>query len=89
MWKPIETAPKDTEIVVCFVNDYGYQETPTVYGPYTAKYSHGEWMASWDDCLVIESSGYWGTEYMKVDLEPTHWMEKPDVARLTHSSSST
>lgn len=82
-WHPIETAPMDgTEIIVCFVNDYGYQTKPTVYGPYTAAYRRNKWMASWDGANVIETMSDWGTDFMEVDLEPTHWMPMPDVQKL-------
>jgi hypothetical protein len=79
IWQPIETAPKDgTEIIAVFSNDYGYQEKPTVYGPWTVSFRNGMWMASWGDCRVIESEGYWGTDYKRAPLDPTHWMPLPE-----------
>ena len=78
MWQPIETAPKDgTEIMAVFSNDYGYQEKPTVYGPWTVAFRKGKWMASWDDSYVIEAEGYWGVEHKETPLDPTHWMPMP------------
>ena len=77
-WQPIETAPKDgTEIIAVFSNDYGFQEAPTVYGPWTVAFKRGRWMASWGGCSVIESESYAGTTYMEAEMEPTHWMPLP------------
>jgi hypothetical protein len=77
-WQPIETAPKDTEIIAIFCSDYGYQDKPTIYGPWTVRGdSRGKWFASWDGMSVIESEGYWGTDYKEAPLDPTHWMPLP------------
>jgi hypothetical protein len=79
MWQPIETAPMDgTEILAVFSNDYGYQEKPTVYGPWTVAFRRGKWMASWDGRSVIERESDFGTEYMEAPLDPTNWMPLPD-----------
>ncbi len=83
-WMDIETAPRDgTEIIAVFSNDYGYQERPTVYGPWTVKFRDNKWMASWDDARVIESEGYWGTDYKTTPLDPTHWMPLPPPPETT------
>lgn len=84
-WKPISTAPKDgTEILAVFVNDYGYQEKPTVYGPWTVAFRRGKWMASWDGLPVIEYTGDFGTDYKEADIEPTHWQEIPPAPAVPH-----
>lgn len=76
-WHPIETAPKDgTEILGVFSNDYGYQEKPTVYGPYTVRFRDGKWVSSWDGSEVIRSQTDFGTEYEDV-MDPTHWQPIP------------
>ena len=73
-WQPIETAPKDgTEIIAVYSSDYGYQEKPTVYGPWTVSFRRGKWMASWGNSPVLESEGYWGADYKVPDIDPTHW----------------
>lgn len=77
-WRPIATAPKDgTEIIGVFCNDYGYQEKPTIYGPWTVAFRRGKWVASWGDASVIEYESYAGTEYKAAEMDPTHWMPKP------------
>lgn len=77
-WQPIETAPKDgTEIIAIYCCDYGYQEKPTVYGPWTVSFLMGKWMASWGNSTVIESEGYWGSDYKVPDIDPTHWQPLP------------
>jgi hypothetical protein len=77
-WQLIGTAPKDgTEIIGVFCNDYGDQEKPTIYGPWTVSFWSGKWMASWDDDSVIESQGGWGTDYKTAPIDPTHWMPLP------------
>lgn len=76
-WQPIETAPKDgTEILGVFSRDYGYQEKPTVYGPYTVRFRDGKWVSSWDGSEVIRSQTDFGTEYEDV-MDPTHWQPIP------------
>lgn len=83
-WQPIETAPKDgTEVIGVFSNDYGYQSTPTVYGPWTMAWRHGEWQSSWDEAQVVESMSDFGTTMKSLDLEPTHWMPLPAPPALT------
>lgn len=78
-WQSIETAPKDgTEILAVFSNDYGYQNKPTVYGPWTVSFICNRWVATWEGRRVIESEGYWGTEYKEPPLDPTHWMPLPE-----------
>jgi len=77
-WQDISTAPKDgTEILAGFSNDYGYQENPTIYGPWTVAFVRGKWMASWDGLQVIESQTDFGTDYKQTDIEPTHWLPLP------------
>lgn len=77
-WQPISTAPKDgTEIIGCFVNDYGYQAKPTAYGPWTMAFKRNQWVASWDGWRVIESQTDFGTTYKTTEVEPTHWMPLP------------
>lgn len=78
-WQPIETAPRDIEVLVCFVSDYGWQEKPSIYGPVTAKFNGKEWVSSWDDERVICSETWAGTEYKDVEFEPTHWMPLPEA----------
>jgi len=83
-WQPIKTAPKDgTEIMAIFCNDYGYQEKPTIYGPWTAAYRRGKWMGSWDGANVIESQSDFGTDYKQTDLDPTHWQPMPKPPNAT------
>lgn len=77
-WQPIETAPKDgEEIIGVFCNDYGYQDKPTVYGPWTMCFVRGKWMASWEGASVIEYESYAGTTYKETPINPTHWMPMP------------
>lgn len=77
-WMPIATAPKDgTEIIGVFSCDYGYQVTPTVYGPWTIRFDGREWVSSWDGHRVISSQCDFGTDYHDPDIEPTHWMPMP------------
>jgi len=77
-WQPIETAPKDgTEVIACFSNNYGFQENPTTYGPWTCAFRNGKWMASWGDRAVIYSESWAGTEYQEAEIDPTHWMPLP------------
>jgi hypothetical protein len=77
-WQDIGTAPKDgTEIIAVFCSDYGYQDSPTIYGPWTVAFRRGKWMASWDDASVIESESWAGTEYKQAPVDPTHWMPRP------------
>jgi hypothetical protein len=77
-WQPIETAPKDgTEIIGVYSNNYGYQDKPTVYGPWTVAFRNGAWMASWAEGSVIEYESYSGTTYKDAEMEPTHWMPLP------------
>ena len=77
-WQPIETAPKDgTEIVAVFSKDYGFQEAPTVYGPWTVAFRRGRWMASWGGDSVIERESDFSTEYKEAEMDPTHWMPIP------------
>lgn len=81
-WQPIETAPKDgTEIIGCFCCDYGYQEKPTVYGPWTIAWDGKKWRSSWDGSEVIDSQCDFGTDYKSPDCEPTHWMPLPSPPR--------
>jgi len=76
-WRPIETSPKDgTEIIGVFSNDYGYQDTPTMYGPWTMAW-RGEWVSSWDGEQVIQSQSDFGTNYHEIAPDPTHWMPLP------------
>ncbi len=78
-WQPIETAPKDgTEVLAVFSHDYGYQDKPTVYGPWTVSFWRGLWVSSWDGQRVISSQSDFGTDYRDPDIEPTHWMPLPE-----------
>ncbi len=78
MWQPIETAPKDgAEILACYVKDWGWQDSRSVYGPWTISFRRGKWMASWDEGPVIESESYAGTQYANPPVDPTHWMPLP------------
>lgn len=86
-WLPIETAPTDgTEIIGIFSNDYGWQEKPTVYGPYTLRFRGGDWVASWDGGMVIRSQSDFGTEYEE-PMPPTHWRPLP-APPLTRKAST-
>lgn len=77
-WQDIQTAPKDgTEIIGCFSNDYGYQDKPTQYGPWTIRWDGREWVSSWDGYRVISSQTDFGESYHDPDIEPTHWMPLP------------
>jgi hypothetical protein len=77
-WQTIDSAPKDgTEIIGIFCNDYGYQEKPTIYGPWTIAWDGKKWASSWDGSEVIESETDFGTSYKGPDVEPTHWMPLP------------
>ena len=78
-WKSIKTAPKDgTEIIGVFTKDYGFQEKPTVYGPWTIAWDGKKWRSSWDGVEVVEYMSDFGTEYKGPDIEPTHWMPLPN-----------
>ena len=61
-----------------FSNDYGYQDKPTVYGPWTIRFAGGGWISSWDGYHVISSQTDFGTDYHDPDITPTHWMPMPD-----------
>lgn len=77
-WQTIDSAPKDgREIIAVFSNDYGYQDKPTVYGPWTVSFNGKEWVSSWDGYRVISSQTDFGTDYRDPDIEPTHWMPMP------------
>jgi hypothetical protein len=79
-WRPISTAPKDgTEIIAVFSDDYGYQDKPTVYGPWTVSFDgrRQKWVSSWDGYRVISSQTDFGTDYHDPDIDPTHWMPMP------------
>lgn len=78
-WQPIETAPKDgTEIIGCFSDNYGYQDEPTVFGPWTIRWKGNMWVSSWDGYGVIEYMGDFGTDYKTPDVQPTHWLPLPE-----------
>lgn len=84
MWKDISSAPKDgTEIIGCFSCDYGYQTKPTVYGPWTIRWSNNEWQSSWEGSRVIDSQTDFGTQYKSPDIEPTHWTHLPELPAKT------
>lgn len=77
-WMPIETAPKDgTEIIGCFSHDYGWQDKPTQYGPWTMRWCVNEWVSSWDGERVILRQDWSGTDYSDPEPYPTHWMPLP------------
>lgn len=78
-WMPIDTAPKDgAEIIGVFVGDYGFQDKPTVYGPWTIAWYKTKWFSSWGGDRVIEREDYTGTDYKEPDMDPTHWMTMPN-----------
>lgn len=78
-WQDMGTAPKDgTEILAVFVNDYGYQDKPTIYGPWTVRRDGKKWISSWDGERVIQSQSDFGTDYRDPDIDPTHWMPLPE-----------
>jgi len=77
-WMTIDTAPQDgTEIIGVFVKDYGFQEKPTVYGPWTIAWYGKKWCSSWDGMRVIDREDYSGTDYKEPDMDPTHWQPMP------------
>lgn len=77
-WRDIDSAPKDgTEIIGVFSKDYGFQETPTIYGPWTMSFDGSKWVSSWDGWRVIQSQGDIWTDYRDPDIDPTHWMPLP------------
>lgn len=79
-WQDIEIAPKyGTEITGCFSNDYGYQDKPTQYGPWTIRWDGKEWVSSWDGYRVFSSMSDFGTDYHDPDIDPTHWQPVPSL----------
>ena len=70
-WQPIETAPRDVDILVWSERYYDR--------PVTAQWDdrYG-WSPSWDDSLVIEYMSDFGTEYKALPVRPTHWMPLPE-----------
>lgn len=76
-WQPIETAPKDCEIIGVHYRDYGDGIRPSCYGPWTIRWNGKKWASSWDGCEVISYQSDFGTEFKEPDCEPTHWVPLP------------
>jgi hypothetical protein len=78
-WQPIETAPRDQEIIGCHYRPRDKSLPLAIYGPWTMEWNVRcqEWQPSWDGYSVIEHMSDFGTEYKSLDLQPTHWMPLP------------
>lgn len=80
-WLPIETAPRDREIIGISVNIYDDVTPPTVYGPWTMRWGGDrrkpDWEPSWNGGSVIRYMSDFGTDYEDLDLPPTHWQPVP------------
>lgn len=72
-WQPIETAPKDAEIL-----GWGeYMDVPAPIKWGGLRHGRQGWRAVWDGNRVISSESDFGTDY--VDPEPiTHWQPLPE-----------
>ena len=65
-WQPIETVPKDTEVLVHWAEHYGLNGSTEV----ATLVSDGDDGDEW--CSVCESHSVWMHE------DPTHWMPLPE-----------
>lgn len=82
-WETIDTAPTDgTEIIGCYKRQYEFENTSTVYGPWTMAFRKNRWMASFDGGSVIEAEGYWGTDFKSCPINPTHWTHMPNTDEI-------
>lgn len=80
-WQPIETAPKDgTEVLGLYHRPPDGLFREQTYGPWTMAFDRGAWRPSWDGDWVVEYMSDFGTEYKKLDMEPTHWMPWPSFS---------
>lgn len=75
-WQPIETAPKDREILV--LNSKGVGVAKWVEEPYTPIYRP----SGFQGVVCGWEAWYGGQEYDMVIDNPTHWMEMPEPPKL-------
>lgn len=69
-WQPIETAPKDTFVLLAGPSGYTTIETVFATGRMCSDYHEGRWIDHANDDLTD-----WG-------FEPTHWMPLPDAPAI-------
>lgn len=82
-WKPIETAPKDGSAMLLFLKrkpDRNYLVRDICDNFAIGFWLHGRWQSiEVDECGSMggEETG-WMSDYVSLDLEPSHWMPLPN-----------